>query len=91
MQNQANIRIASTYLVEQAWYFSTSYFTLLLQQNELIKLPIERDGRGHAEKLPWASIIDAHASERNSREFTLEILNAADTQRLRSMDLAQRQ
>ena len=75
MQANQPLRIASKYLVEQRTFFSTSQFTLLLQQNELLKLVMEKDGKqASVEKYPWQMLLDVHASDRNRMELTLEIL-----------------
>ena len=75
MQATQNLRIASKYLVEQRTFFSTSQFTLLLQQNELLKLVMEKDNKqASRETFPWQMLLDVHASDRNQMELTLEIL-----------------
>ena len=71
----SELRFPSKYLVEVKSFFSTTQFTLLLQQNELKKFSMEKDNKqAQVETFSWQMILDVQVSERAPTEFTIDLL-----------------
>jgi len=74
---KSKLRIASKYLIEKSYFFSTSHLVLTLQEDHLQMQPLSKDreeSEGGVTKIDWDSIVQVQASERNPREFTLFVV-----------------
>ena len=71
----SELRFPSKYLVEVKSFFTTTQYSLLLQQNELKKFSIEKDNRqAHVETFSWQMLLDVQVSSRAPTEFSIDIL-----------------
>jgi hypothetical protein len=73
---QQKFRIASKYLIEKSSIFSKQLMVLTLKEESLHMQPLSKDreeSEGGVSKIDWDSIISVTASERNPKEFTLQI------------------
>lgn len=71
------LNLPSKYLVEVRSFWSTTQFTLLLQQNELKKFSMEKDEKQtQVETFNWHILLDVQVSPRVPTEFTIDVLPA---------------